>query len=104
MVDLTFGLGYRPAKLSQRDGILRPVRTAVVPVLHTRHGDVAVVLHNLKIGLSNGRAHSPQVSLPGIYARGDAAVTHRWTGTKGGAVGRPHHRPDHRARLVVATP
>jgi hypothetical protein len=98
-----FGLSDRRAKLSQRDGILPHVRTAVVPVLHTRYGDVAVVPHNLKIGLSNRRAHSLQVSLPGIYARGDAAVTHRWTGAKGGAVDRPHHRPDHRARLVVAT-
>ena len=77
MVDPALCLGYCRAKLLQRDGILRPVRTAVVPVLHTRYGVVAVVLHTLKIGLRNGRAHSPQVSLPGIYARGDAAVTHR---------------------------
>ena len=73
-------------KLAQRDGILLPGKfgsTDVVPVLHTRYGDVAVVPHNLKIGLSNRRAHSLQVSLPGIYARGDAAVTHRWDRDEG---------------------
>jgi hypothetical protein len=77
MVDPVLCLGDYRAKLLQRDGILRPVRTAAAPVLHTRYGDVAVVLHILKIGLRNGRAYSPQISPSGIYARGDAAVTHR---------------------------